>query len=230
MQLIIFTVYLLCIAYFLYRIINAFNDEYRIRLDEEMLKKQLEALSLQEILGVSFKFEKRYEFDKLKQLVINISNKSKSHSIYVDWDYCALTDFEGRSRRVTRLMPGSTLDLFQEQVFSPIAPNTTLKETITAEDVLKRRDSDPKLPVALELQVTKVLVDIKALNNPKGPDTNKRRYARFMQQKQDLEFFLELALRLVGPVRSLGGDRAHLLCRFVLTKLPWTAGLPWNPK
>lgn len=230
MQLIIFTIYLLCIAYFLYRIVNAFNDEYTIRLDEEMLKKQLEALSLQEILGVSFKFEKRYEFDKLKQLVINISNKSKSHSIYVDWDYCALTDFEGRSRRVTRLMPGSTLDLFQEQVFSPIAPNTTLKETITAEDVLKRRDSDPKLPVALELEVTKVLVDIKALNHPKGPDINKRRYARFMQQKQDLEFFLELTLRLVGPVRSLGGDRAHLLCRFVLTKLPWTAGLPWNPK
>lgn len=230
MQLIIFTIYLLCIGYFLYRIVKAFNDEYTIRLDENRLKQQLENLSLQGILGVSFKFEKRYEFDKLKQLAIIISNHSDSHSIYVDWDYCALTDFEGRSRRVTRLMPGSTLDLFQEQVFSPIAPNTTLKETITAEDVLKRKDTDTKLPVALELEVAKVLVDIPALNHPKGPDANKRRYARFMQQKQDLEFFLELALRLVGPVRTLGGDRVHILCRFALTKLPWTAGLPWNPK
>ncbi|MGI0485370.1 hypothetical protein ACN4EK_08035 [Pantanalinema rosaneae CENA516] len=230
MQLIIFTGYLLCIAFFLFWIIRAFNDEYTIRLDEALLKQQLENLSLQNILGVSFKFEKRYEFDKLKQLAISISNKSKSHSIYVDWDYCALTDFEGRSRRVTRLVPGSTLDLFQEQAFSSIAPNTTLKETITAEDVLKRRDPDPKIPVALELEVVKVLVDIKGLNHPKGPDANKKKYARFMQQKQELEFFLELALRLVGPVRTLGGDRVHILCRFVLTKLPWTAGLPWNPK
>ncbi len=36
-------------------------------------------------------------------------------------------------------MPGTTLDLFQDQVFSTVAPKTTLKETITAEDILQRK-------------------------------------------------------------------------------------------
>lgn len=227
---VLLTVYLVLISVALFKIFTNFNDEYTVKLDEDHLKAQLEAQKLQDVIGISFGFEKRYEFgenDKLKQFGINISNKSKTHSIYVDWDYCALTDLMGRSRRVTRIVPGSTLDLFQIQAFSSVAPNATLKETITAEDVLKRNESKDS-PVALKIEVDKPLLDFAALK--KGKDPEKKRYTRFFERVDPLEFYLDLAFRFVGPGTLGDGDRAQVRCRFVLEKLPWKAGLPWNPR
>ena len=242
---IILTAYLLCIIYFLYRIVDAFNDEFTVRLDADFLNKQLSEQNLQDLLGISFKFDSRYEFDKLKQLAISISNKAsyekvddKPHgiSVYVDWDECAFTNLDGRSRRVTRLMPGATVDLFQKQVFSTIAPNTTLKEAITAEDLLQRKGErkeeklDGASPMNLEIEVTKPLIDL-SKPGPKAPAKEKERYERFMQRYLELNFFLELAFRIVGSNQTTGGDRVvYILCKFDMHKLPWTAGLPWNPK
>jgi len=232
---IILTAYVLCIIYFLYLIVDAFNDEFTVRLDADFLKQQLDDQSLQNLLAISVKFDSRYEFDKLKQLAISISNKAAHEktddqphniSIYVDWDYCAFTDLDGRSRRVTRLMPGTTVDLFQNQVFSTIAPSTTLKEAITAEDLLQRKGDrkDDKLdaasPLNLEVEITKPLIDPGAL----------KKNDKFMRRYADLEFFLGLTLRIVGPNQTIGGDRVYILCKFVMHKLHWTAGLPWNPK
>lgn len=225
---IILTAYLLCIAYFLWRIIKSFDDEFSIRVDEDALKNLLsekkldDEQKLEDVIGISFKFDKRYEFDKLKQLEIHITNKSNNHSIYVDWDYSTLTDLGGRSRRVTRLMPGVTTDLFQTQVFSTVTPNTTLKEKITAEDLLQRKQEKEKdSPLNLVFEVNKPLIDFKA---------DKKKYEKFMQRAIELEFFLNLAFRLVGPTRALGGERFYVLCKFILNKYPWTVGLPWNPK
>lgn len=158
MNPILLTVYLLSIAYFLQRIVNAFNDEFIIKLDGDSVKQQLTAQQAQDILDISFGFAKRYEFDKLKQFGINIKNKSADHSIYVDWDCCTVTDLGDRSRRVARLPPGTTLDLYQNQVFSTVAPKTTLKETITAEDILKRKGD-----TNLEYEIGKPLLDPAAM-------------------------------------------------------------------
>jgi hypothetical protein len=252
-DLLILVAYFLCIAYFIYKIINAFNDEFAIELlkannqkdsadpveKEGGLKQELESKILQDALDISFGFDKRYEFDKLKELSITINNKSGDCSIYVDWDCSAIIgtsvgDLE-KARRTTRLMPGTTLDLFQDQVFSAIAPKTTLKEKITAEDILQRKGErkdnklDKDAPQNLEVEIAKPLFD---LTKPK-PDAKpevKKRYDRFMRRKQKLAFSLDLGLRLVGPGRALGGDRLRVRCKFILTKLPWTSGLPWNPK
>jgi hypothetical protein len=232
---ILLTTYLVLIGVALFKIADSFNDEYIVKLDEGHLKTQLEAQKLQDVIGISCNFEKRYEMnkkekdnnDKFKQFGINIENKSSTHSIYVDWDYCALTDLMGRSRRVTRLVPGSTLDLFQVQPFSSIAPKTTLKETITAEDVLKRNESKDS-PVALKIEVDKALLDFVALS--KGKDPEKKRYTRFDKQVDPLEIFLDLALRFIGPTHLIDGDRTQIRCRLELKKLPWKAGLPWNPR
>ncbi|MBF2025477.1 MAG: hypothetical protein IGS48_01745 [Oscillatoriales cyanobacterium C42_A2020_001] len=227
-DVLILITYFVCIITAISKIINNFNDEYTVRLDGDALKQNLAEQDLGDIVSISFNFDKRYEFgknDKLRQLGINIANKSTTHSIYVDWDYCTMTDFGGRARRVTRLMPGTTLDLFQMQAFSAIAPGTTLKETITAEDVLKRKEpKDDKVSVALALEVDKPLLDFAGLNK-----SDKKRYTRFVTTIQTLEFFLDVAIRLVGPARS-SGDHALIRCKFILQKLPWQAGLPWNPK
>jgi hypothetical protein len=165
--------------------------------------------------------------DKFKQFGVNITNKSKNYSIYVDWDYCALTDLMGRSRRVTRLVPGSTLDLFQVQAFSSVAPGSTLKETVTAEDVLKRNESKDS-PVALKIEVDKPLLDFDALEKAKDPE--KKRLTRFKERLDPLEIYFELAFRFVGSGSMRDSDPRQLHCRLILNKLPWKAGLPWNPR
>jgi hypothetical protein len=214
MDPILLTLYLLSIAYCLQRIINAFNDEFVIKLDNDLMNQQLTAQQAQDILDISFGFDKRYEFDKLKQFGVNVKNKSDNHSIYVDWDCCTVTDLGDRARRVTRLPPGTTLDLYQNQVFSTVAPKTTLKETITAEDILKRKGDN------LEYEIASPLLDPGAM----------RKNTKFMKRYADLNFSFKLAVRLVGPSRHPSSEQVHVLCKFSLKKLPWTAGLPWNPK
>uniref|UniRef100_A0A832H607 Uncharacterized protein n=1 Tax=Oscillatoriales cyanobacterium SpSt-402 TaxID=2282168 RepID=A0A832H607_9CYAN len=227
-DVLILITYFVCIITALSKIKSSFNDEYTVQPDENTLKQSLAEQKLEDMVGISFGFDKRYEFgknDKLRQFGINITNKSSTHSIYVDWDYCTMTDLGGRARRVTRLMPGTTLDLFQTQAFSAISPGTTLKETVTAEDVLKRKEpKDDKVSVALALEVDKPLLDFAGLNK-----SDKKKYTRFVSTVQTLEFFLDVAIRLVGPARS-SGDYALIRCKFILQKLPWQAGLPWNPK
>jgi hypothetical protein len=228
---ILLTAYLLAIAYFIYRILNSFNDEYAIKVDNDALTQALESatigdIKLSDILGISFGFAKRYEFKgTLNKLAINISNKSEQHIIYVDWDCSTLTDLEGKARRVTRVLPGMTLDLFQNQVFSTIAPKTTLKENITAEDLLQRKDGKEEY----ELPGDKTLI------NPdpaKGPDGLKQKLVRFQKRLpgSELQFSMDLTFRLSGPGRGGSVSQFHVPCKFILTKYPWSVGLPWNPK
>ena len=230
---IILTAYLLCLAYFLNKIKDAFNDEYVIKVNEDLIKQHLTEHELQDLLEIKFKFEKRYQYRDLKQVGVNLTNKSKDYPIYIDWDYCSFNDLEKRSRRVTRLTPGSTIDLSNEQVLSTIAPDTTLKETITAEDTLQRKAErkdkkpDTASPTNLELEIAKPLIDLK----PEKPsDDLKKRLGKFASGAIDLEFFVELAFRLARADPTFSGDRVHIRCQFILTKLPWQAGLPWNPK
>lgn len=230
LDLLILITYFVCVATIIARIINSFNDEYTVRLDEDALKANLQEQNLQGVLGISFGFDKRYEFgkdDKLKKIGITISNKTTSHSVYVDWDYCTLTDLDGRARRVTRLVPGTTLDLFQQQAFSAIAPETTLKESLTAEDVLKRKDPPKDMPLALEVDIGKPLFDFEGLL--KGKDPQKKKYTRFVTTLETLSFSLDLAMRFIGPTQLVEGH-AIVRCKFIIQKLPWQAGLPWNPK
>ncbi len=218
---IILTAFVICIAIFLIKIKEAFNDEFNIRLDEDGLKQKmgeqfLGETKLVDIVDISFKFDKRNEFDKLKQLPITVSNKSNNYSLYVDWDCSTLTDLGGKARRVARILPGMTTDLFQSQVFSTVNPKTTLKETITAEDMLQRKKDQEEYEIA-----NKPLIDFKA---------DKGKYEKFMKGLIELEFWLEISCRVFGPGRSLGGDRVNIPCKFILKKLPWQVGLPWNPK
>jgi hypothetical protein len=223
---IILIIYIAVVAYVLNRMVVNFNDEYKIKFDESLFKEELEKLNLQDVINVGFNFDKQYEFDKLKQLKIKITNKSKTHAVYVDWDGSTVTDFRGRSRRVTRVVPGNTLDLFGEQVSSAIAPDTSLSEVITAEDALNRKDSK-EAPIALQVDVTKTLVNPKDLE-PKKVDPT--RFGKFMKRVVELEFYVDLAIRIIGPTSLANNDRALIRCKLILSKLHWTAALPWNPR
>ncbi len=224
LDFVLLTVYLLCVTYVLYQVVDSFNDEFKIEFNGDDLKQHLETHNLSEILGVGFKFDSHYEFHTLKQLAISINNKSQNYPIYIDWDYCSLTDLDGRSRRVTRLPPGTTLDLSQIQVFSVIAPGRTLKEAIVAEDMLTRKGDDGAM------DITKTIINLDKPDPKKSTKEQQKRYKDFMDMKEPLKFSLYLTMRLAGPNTSPTGDRTQIICEFTLTKLDWTAGLPWNPR
>lgn len=225
LDFVLLTVYFLCVTYVLYQIVNSFNDEFMIWLDQEYLDEQLTAMNLKDSVGISFKFDNRYEFDKLKKLQIRIANKSSDQALYVDWDYCALTDqYEpSRSRRVTRGVAGNPTDVFQRQAFSAIAPGKTLMEDLFAEDMLSRKDG------ASALQGDATVLDF-TKPNKRAPEAKKKRFKNFISGEELFKFDLYLVLRFIGFGSSPGGERVSIVCRFNVRKLDWTAGLPWNPK
>ncbi len=220
-DLLLLTIYFLCVTYVLYQIINSFNDEFTINLEKKDLEEQLEKLKLNDRLEISFGFDKRYEFDKLKDFGVNVKNKSSEHPLFVDWNMSSITDLDGKARRLTRLIAGNSLDLFQEQALSPVPPETTLKEKVVAEDMLSRKGDDGPM------EVSKTLLD---LAKPGKPGDALKRYNDFVALQRTLQFSLSLMVRFVGEGSPATGYPIPIKCTFTLTKLDWKAGLPWNPK
>jgi hypothetical protein len=220
-DLFLLTIYFLCVTYVLYQIINSFNDEFIIGVEKDELKKQLEGVKLSDRVDISFGFDGRYEFGKLKEFGVNVKNLSTEHPIYVDWNSSSVTDLDGKARRLTRLIPGNSLDLFQQQALSPVPPGTTLKEKVVAEDMLTRKGEDGPM------EVGKPLLD---LEKPKKPGDALTRYMAFINLEQKLKFSMNLMLRIVNDGTPSTGYGIPIKCEFTLQKLHWTAGLPWNPK
>jgi hypothetical protein len=226
-NLLVLTIYFLCVTYVLYQMVNSFNDEFTIKLVKGELDDQLDKNRLKDRLEVSFKFDPRYEINnektKLKDLAITVKNKSQHFPIYVDWDRSSMTDWFGDSaRRIIRTVPGNPLDLSQEQVYSVVSPERSMSAKIAAEDIQKREGDKG-------LSVSKNLLDI---SEPPvfAPDAKKKSYKAFMGGEEPIFFTLDLSLRLVEEEGPTSGYPAHVRCKFQLNRLHWTAGLPWNPK
>ncbi len=227
-NLLLLTIYFLCVTYVLFQIINAFSDEYTISMDKDALDAELKRKKIDDRLEVSFKFNGRYEINskrnKLNKLAVTVKNKSQDYPIYVDWDYSSMTDwFGGRSRRLTRIVSGRSLDVSQYQVFSVINPGLSLQEEVVPEDILERKGDKG------EVEVTKPLLDL--MPPPQqAPAPKKKLYKAFIQGADPLSFTVDLVMRLVDRDSASGGDRVLVQCQFSLRRLEWKAGLPWNPK
>ncbi len=220
-DLLILFIYSIVVIFVFFRMIESLEKEVGIQLNQESLNKQIAKQNLQDVINITFRLLKTYQLEKLYELPIAIENKSKTYSVYVDWDASSITDFIGRSRRVVRLPPGTTLDLLQPQVFSFIAPNKILRETITAEDILKRTSDTGTLKTAAPL------FDMSRL--AKGPLVEKKRYREFVAQAITLPFSLQLLLRLFEY--GGGASSTHILyCEFQIRRLTWIETLRWKPK
>jgi hypothetical protein len=233
LNLLILAIYIICVAYVISQALKSLDDRLIVQVNESLLKQELESRQVQNLVAIKFNFEKRYKLNDLKQLAIIIENKSDQHSLYVEWDYCSITDLGGRSRRAIRLPPGMMMDLSQPQVFSPVAPKQTLREKLTAEDGLKRKTE----PGVLDLEG--ILVNIAGLE--KGSPGDKKRYADFIHLITPLSFSVRLALRwseyaLLGKgqdvregIERVSSDyRVYINCLIEINKVPWTDALPWN--
>jgi hypothetical protein len=227
-DLLILTIYFLCVTYVLFQMINAFSDEYMVNLDKSALEEELKRKKIADRIDVNFKFNGRYEINssrnKLNKLAITVKNKSKDYPIYVDWDYSSMTDwFGGRSRRLTRIVSGKALDISQQQVFSVINPGLSLQEEVVPEDILERKGDKG------EVDVTKPLLDLSQPGG-KAPADKKKQYKAFINGDDPLSFTVDLVMRLIEDGSSSTGERVLVQCKFHLRRLGWKAGLPWNPK
>ncbi|OLP17226.1 hypothetical protein BST81_17955 [Leptolyngbya sp. 'hensonii'] len=230
LDLLLLAVYFIVVFRVLYEAFKSLDDKFSVSVDQGLLDQELQDkhfgdISLKTSVNLKFNFDPRYKLGDLKKFSINIENKTQDRSLYVDWDSSSLTDLGGRSRRVIRIPPNMTIDLFQAQASSVIAPGQTLRESITAEDLLKPKSDDAGV---LEISASDPLVNIKKLDDKKSPEKDKARYAKFMSEEDTLDFSLRLALCSAAPHSGMVGQTVYILCKFVLKKLPWTDAFPWN--
>jgi hypothetical protein len=226
-NLIILMIYMLTVYWTFNRMIESIDDIVKVDFQKGAVDNQLKEQNLQETVGISFKTG-TYGLDKvqndLKELSMSIENKSDSIAIYVDWDNSSfVVEHSKQSRRVIRKSPDLTRDLAIPQVPTIIAPKKTISESVTAEDVFQRdKESGIYKPASPLINVAAV----------KG---NKKLYKDFLDGKKNLEFSLQLVLRIsemrVGIAPGINVPPVSIInCPFTIKKLPWTYALPWNKK
>ncbi|MEH2162332.1 MAG: hypothetical protein V7K38_15120 [Nostoc sp.] len=224
-NLIVLTVYIIGVSYVFNRMVESIDDQVKFEFKKGIVDEQLKEQNLDDKIGISFKLKSSYPIDDLKDLGISVENKSDNVAVYVDWDNSSLVvEHSKQSRRVIRKSPDLTRDLAVPQSPSLIAPKKTLSETVTAEDVFERDQ------VAGTYLAKKPLIDINGLQ--KG---QKKLYNDFINRKKELDFSLQLVLRISEVRLGLAPGRdfpsiSIINCPFTVRKLPWTYALPWNKK
>ncbi|MBD1939804.1 hypothetical protein [Microcoleus sp. FACHB-68] len=212
-DLLILTIYVIVVTSVLYQSINSIGEQITIKFERASFRQQLADKDIADLVEVKFDFKERYQFEELRELVINIKNNSPEYDIDVDWESCCLIGPDGQTQRIVRLTQGLTYDLFQPQVDSVIAPGKNLKEKLTSETVLKRESEiGPFKPAAPLIKRSQL--------KPKSGSTNPW-----------TSFSLRLVLRLSDPTSPEEVKPSYALyCLLSVKKLEWTYALPWYSK
>ncbi|MCP6759180.1 MAG: hypothetical protein NHB32_10535 [Fischerella sp. CENA71] len=228
-NLIFLTLYVIGVAYTFTKMIESIDDKIKFIYEKKNVDDQLKDKNLQDDIGISFKLNPSYFIDELKELSVSIENKSQNLALYVDWDNCSLVvEYSKQSRRVIRKSPDLTRDLAVPQSPSLIAPTKTLSAAVAAEDVFKLDE------LTKTYQVNTPLINISALE--KSPVKAQRKlFQAFIDRKQELQFSLQLVLRIselrVGLVPGENKPTMCIVdCPFTIKKLPWYYAMPWNKR
>ncbi|MEM9541545.1 MAG: hypothetical protein AAGA60_18880 [Cyanobacteria bacterium P01_E01_bin.42] len=203
--LLVLVVYLIIVARVFYQMWLDLDEFISVDLDSASLNEQLQLQQLQDAIAIGFKFKKYYKPHELKTLVVEISNKTNVHTIYVDWERCSLADFEDGSQRIVRIVPGLS-SLSQGQTFSLLPPTQKLEAELTVESVLQSNEQG-------ELVVTSPLFKSKDLFEAVK---DKKRFT--------LLLVIEVSSLTVGERR---GSVHPLFCHFTLRKTPKQTTMYW---
>ncbi len=226
-NLFVLTFYIIGVTYTFNRMVESIDDQIKFEYQKALVEEQLKEQNIQEHVGISFKFKPKNSLEDIKELSISVENKSQNLAVYVDWDNSSIVvEHSKQSRRVIRKSPDLTRDLAVPQSPSLVAPKKTLSEAVTAEDVFKRDATSgtysPEKPI----------VNILGLRDS-PVRAQKILYSDFMNRRKNLEFSLQLVLRIsevrVGLAPGVNIPAMCIInCPFVVRKLPWTYALPWN--
>jgi hypothetical protein len=233
-DLIILSVYLICIYYVILQAWNSLEERTVIKHEGNVFDYE----TLKDFLDVKFKFDDFYAFSKQPtKLTTTIENKSPSATITVDWEKGALRNFQGGDRRLLRLVSGMLeTDKTKAQTPSTISPKRNISADLTADDLVTA-DAETKV-----LSATKPLVDIEKLaqdKNAKPKDKKdeeriqklKTAYGNFMSGTAPLTFSLRLPLQITNIVEGSKKDLWGFVdCNFSVSRKPRIDQVPWNPK
>ncbi len=230
-NLLVMTFYVIGLSYTFNRMIDSIDDKIKFVMDKKAIEEKLKEYGIDDIVGITLKFDPSYGLDELKELTLILENKSENRGIYIDWDNCSIVvEHNKSSRRVIRKSPDVTRDLGITQIPSLVAPKKTLAQALTAEDVFTF-DTEKQV-----YSNTKALIDIIGKGLKESPiKANKILYKDFMSRKKTLEFSLQLVLRIselrVGLVPGEDRPPMYLInCPVTISKLPWTYAMPWNKR
>lgn len=126
----IVTVYCIIVSYVFYLANKSLDDQVTIEPDYTSIKDELKKYNLNGLVDIKFKFRPSYRLIALTKLPISIQNTSQDETIRVEWDECAITDFDNITGRVIKLAPGMT-DIPQKQAVSIIVPGRILQEELS---------------------------------------------------------------------------------------------------
>jgi len=203
-------IYVLILLIIFGKMIEEINQGLIIVLDTSALEAQITGQNLTKILELKFKFANAYRNQALPQIILEFKNKSLTQAIYLNWQYSTLTDFKGRSHRIIYDVPGLTVDLFQPQIFTVIAPGQTLEAKLLTENCLSR---DPQ---GNALTAKNPVFDWKTLKE------------NLIENKS---FSVQLVLQITEPIyQSPQINLNTLKCQFTLEEIPWRQVLYWQSK
>lgn len=203
-DLLILVIYLASLFFIYSNALDSLKDIIAVEFDAAFLQEQITTQELGGLLAIKGEVSGKAIGD-IKEVSLSIENKSSERFLYVIWDQSVINDFGKRSRRVIRLSPGNTLDSMQPQAYSAIAPGQTLKEKITAEDVLQRNKDTQALEIGRPLF--------------SGGDFS----------GGGAKFLVILIIQSSTPGVSL--EKPHLLmCQFRIVKTSWIKAVAWKPR
>ena len=168
-DILILTVYFICVVYVLYQAFNSLEDRVIITLDSKALKDALEAQlgqwRLENRIAVNVLPQGPRPLGPLQDLTVTIQNSYPDIQIYIDWDRCSLSRPIPvpkkppllLAQRIIHIIPTMTMDLFQNQASSVINPGEMLSAKLATEDVLGR-NQDNQLIEQVEPLVNKLEV------------------------------------------------------------------------
>jgi hypothetical protein len=210
--------------------IESIDDQINFTSQKAVIDEQLKEQNIFDDVGIAFKLKATYGLDDLKELLMLVQNKSKNLAVYVDWDNSSIvTQHNKASMRVIRKSPDITRDLAVPQTPSLVAPEKTLTSTITSENTFEfdkeagtYKNKKPIVDIIKDLQKSLV-------------KANRILFKKFMNEETNLEFSLQLVLRIsevrVGLAPGVNKPPMCIInCPFTIRKLPWTYALPWNKK
>ncbi len=203
-DLLILVIYILSLVFVYNNAVDSLKGIISVEFDAAFLQEQITTQELGGLVAIKGDVSGKAITD-VKDVFLSIENKSLENFLYVIWDQCVINDFSKRSRRVIRLYPGTTIDLMQPQAYSAIAPGQTLRERITAEDVLQRNKDTQALEIGRPL------------------------FGGGNFSGEGAKFLVILVLQASTPGLSL--EKPHLLmCQFKIVKTSWIKAVAWKPK
>jgi len=203
-NLLTLAVYAIIVAFVFYKMWEDVSDYITPSFDRAALEGQVAELGLQGQIAVQFKLAERYKPRDFCTLAITVFNHSEESALYVNWERSTLSNLEGESQRLIRIVPGG-IDLAQPQVPSAIAPARKLSEQVTAEGAL-RLDAAGKL-------------------GPGGPLLSGKEIEQAIATQKP--FTLRLIVEVPG-IANLPARRYALLCPFRLSRTPLRRALYWD--